>query len=59
MVLWAFSNLVVQSEAQTLYDWISEPDGVRAEGRISLGGCQRNRVQASRLMHGNRPVSLW
>ena len=25
MVLWAFSNLVVQSEAQAFYDWISKP----------------------------------
>ena len=36
---------LLQSEAPALDDRISEPDGVRTEGRISLSGCQRNRVQ--------------
>jgi hypothetical protein len=29
------------------YDRLYEPDGVRTAGGISLGGCQRNRVQAT------------
>ena len=32
---------------QALYDRASNPNAVRAEGRIRLGGCQRNWVQAS------------
>jgi putative transposase len=39
---------LLQSEAQALDDRISEPYGIRAEGRTSLSACQRNRVQASR-----------
>ena len=37
---------LLQSETETLDDRISEPDGVRAAGGISLSGCQPNRVQA-------------
>ena len=39
---------LLQSETPALDDRISEPYGVRAEGRISLSACQRNRVQANR-----------
>ena len=38
---------LLQSETPALDDRISEPDGVRTAGGISLGGCQPNRVQAS------------
>ena len=47
MVLWAFSNLVVQLKTQALDDRISEPDGVRAERWIRLTACHPNRVQAN------------
>jgi hypothetical protein len=36
-----------QSETQALDDRIFEPYGVRETGRISLSGCQPNRVQAT------------
>ena len=38
---------LLQSEAKALDDRISEPYGVRTEGRISLSRCQQNRVQLS------------
>ena len=41
---------LLQSEAAALDDRISEPYGVRTEGRISLSGCQRNRVQANLII---------
>jgi hypothetical protein len=50
MVLWAFSNLVVQCQTKALDDRLSEPYGVRAEGWIRLTTCQPNRVQASSLL---------
>jgi transposase InsO family protein len=36
---------LLQSETPALDDWIFKPYGVRAEGRISLSGCQPNRVR--------------
>jgi hypothetical protein len=48
MVLWAFSNLVVQCRTKALDDRLFEPYGVRAEGWIRLTACQPNRVQAIR-----------
>ena len=38
---------LLQREASSFDDRISEPYGVRGEGRISLSGCHPNRVQAS------------
>src|SRR5579872_7114710 len=38
--------MLLQSEASTLDDRISQSGGVRNAGRISLGGCQPNRGQA-------------
>ncbi len=37
---------VLQREASSHDDWISEPYGVRDQGWISLSGCHPNRVQA-------------
>src|SRR3954447_14423054 len=42
---------LLQREASSLGDWISEPYGVRDQGWISLGGCHPNRVQANPLPH--------
>src|SRR3954451_481636 len=38
---------LLQREASSLDDWISEPYGVRDQGWISLSGCHPNRVQAN------------
>src|SRR6185312_12016754 len=37
---------LLQSQTPALDDRLYESDGVRTAGGISLGGCQRNRVQA-------------
>src|SRR4051795_2078031 len=37
---------LLQREASSFDDWISEPYGVRDQGWISLSGCHPNRVQA-------------
>jgi hypothetical protein len=37
----------IQSKASALDDRIPEPYGVRKQGRVSLSGCQPNRVQAN------------
>ena len=42
-----YVETLLQSKATAFDDWISEPYGIRAEGRISLSACQRNRVQAT------------
>src|SRR5215212_4021515 len=40
-------RVLLQSETQALDNRLYEPCGVRDAGRISLGTCQRNRVQAT------------
>ncbi len=49
---------LLQSETPALDDRISEPYGVRAEGWISLSGCQPNRVQATTLFTTHRSCIL-
>ena len=46
------SRALLQYETQALDDRISEPYGVRTEGRISLTACHSNRVQAPPPPHG-------
>jgi hypothetical protein len=45
---------LLQSKTPAFDDRISEPYGVRTEGRISLSACQRNRVQAKAMSHGSQ-----
>jgi hypothetical protein len=42
--------MLLQREAQALDDRLPEPNGVRRPNEISLGCCQSNRVQATRLI---------